>query len=187
MPTVETAATAAAVFAALYASHMVGDHIVQSARDAEAKAAPRPGQVNAGVHPWRGWPALVNHIFSYTAGQAVTLLFVALTVVPLTFPGAVAALAISASTHAVIDRRWLVWRIIHAKRAHEWEQGPYAVDQSLHIGVLLVAAVLAGAVTAAGGAVAVTAAGLALVAAAMAVEQLRARRAAGRAGDPTRL
>jgi hypothetical protein len=185
MPTVETAAVAAGTFAALYASHLFGDHVVQHHRDAEAKAAPRPGQVLAGVHPWRGWTAIANHVCSYVGVQVIALLFVAVTVVPLTFPGLAAALAVSASTHAVIDRRWLVWRLIRAKDAHEWADGPYLVDQSLHTVALLVAAVLAASVGT-GGAVLTLLASIALVAGALAYERHAALTAAP-AGDPERM
>src|SRR5690349_6317174 len=87
--------------------------------------------------------------------------------------GAIAALATSASTHAVIDRRWLVRLIIQVKGCEEWREGPYLLDQSLHAGALLVAAVLAAAVTSVGGAVVAVVAGLALVGAALFAEQRR--------------
>lgn len=58
--------------------------------------------------------------------QAVALLLVAL-VAPLTLHGAVAALAISGSTHAVIDRRWIVRAIIRAKGCHNWPEAPYLI------------------------------------------------------------
>jgi hypothetical protein len=58
---------------------------------------------------------------------------------------------VSASTHAVIDRRWLVRRLIEAKRCHGWKEAPYLLDQSIHIGVLLIAAVTAAAVRGTGG------------------------------------
>ncbi len=43
---------------------------------------------------------------------------------------------------AVIDRRWMVQAIIRAKQGHDWPDGPYLIDQSLHHGVLLAAAVV---------------------------------------------
>jgi hypothetical protein len=185
MPTIETAAVTAAVYAALHAAHMVGDHITQGHRDAEAKAAPRLGQLAAGVHPWTGWPACLRHVASYTTTQAAALLLVGLTVVPLGAAGAVAALTASAATHTVIDRRWIVRRIIQAKAAHEWPQGPYAIDQSLHTAALLVAAVLA-ATAGPAAAAATIAAGAALVGAALVVER-RAAMAPARPVDPTRM
>jgi hypothetical protein len=55
-------------------------------------------------------------------------------------------LAVSASTHAVIDRRWVVQWFLTAKGADDWTEGPYLVDQSLHLGMLLIAAVVASTV-----------------------------------------
>lgn len=186
MPTIETAAVAACAFAALFAGHHLGDHPIQPDAAAQHKGHPTDDQLAAGVHPWTGWLACARHVATYTLTQALALALISL-VAPLTLAGAAAALAASASTHAVIDRRWIVRLLIQAKGCQDWREAPYLLDQSLHIGVLLVAAVLAGAVTTASGAMVVTTAGLALVCAGLATEQLRARRAAGRAGDPSRL
>jgi hypothetical protein len=141
MSTVASAAITAVAFAALYAGHQVGDHVVQTTAHAAGKGAP----TTAGVHPWTGWAACLKHVASYTATQAVALA-IAGVAAPLSGWGVLAALAVSASTHAVIDRRWIVRRLIEAKGCQDWRDGPYLLDQSLHAGALLVAAVLGAVV-----------------------------------------
>lgn len=170
MSTAATAAVAAATFVALYAGHQIGDHVVQTATTAAAKGAPTADRLAAGAHPWAGWGACLRHVTTYTIAQVVALGLVGV-VAPLGVPGAVAALAVSASTHAVIDRRWLVRLLIRAKGCQDWHEGPYLLDQSLHAGALLVAAVLAAAVTTMSGAAAVVAAGAVLVGAALLAEK----------------
>jgi hypothetical protein len=151
MATTATAAVAAATFAALYAGHHVGDHVVQGSRTAAAK----------GARGWTGWAACLAHVTTYTLTQAAALLIVS-AVAPLGLTGAVAALTMSAASHAVIDRRWPVRLLIRAKRCETWPEGPYLLDQSLHMGFLLICAVLAAAVErpAATAGVALVAAGL---------------------------
>lgn len=166
MPTTASAAVAAATFVALYAGHQVGDHVVQSNSQAAAKGAP----VGAGLHPWTGWPACLRHVATYGLTQAAALGLVCLAA-PVRWTGVVAALAVSTSTHAVIDRRWIVRLIIRAKGCEEWREAPYLIDQSLHTGALLVASVAAAVTAGASTAGAVTLAALALVVAALAVER----------------
>jgi hypothetical protein len=113
-------------------------------------------------------------VASYTAAQAVALLLVAV-VAPMTLAGATAALTVSAATHAAVDRRWLVRAIIRAKRCEDWPDAPYLIDQSLHIGALLVAAVVAGAVTTGAGLLVAVAASALVVVGALAVERARAQ------------
>ncbi len=170
MPTVDTAAVTAVVFAALYAGHQLGDHVVQTNATALAKGAPTADLLAAGVPPWHGWRACLRHVGSYTAAQAVALLLVSVAA-PLGWRGGVAALAVSASTHAVIDRRWIVRLLIQAKDCEDWREAPYLLDQSLHVGALLVAAVLAAVVTTAGATTAVAAGTAALVGAALVAEK----------------
>ncbi|GIJ58651.1 DUF3307 domain-containing protein [Virgisporangium aurantiacum] len=164
-----TAATAAITFVALYAGHQIGDHVVQTNAVAATKGAPSAEQLAAGVSPWAGWAACLKHVASYTGTQAVALAVVWV-VSPLGPVGAAAALLVSASTHAVIDRRWLVRRLIRAKGCHDWREGPYLIDQSLHMGALLVASVL-GAAIGGVGILAVAAGAVALIAAALAAER----------------
>jgi Protein of unknown function (DUF3307) len=103
-PTIATAGITSVVFAALLAGHMLGDHPVQSDNAAAGKGHPSNDQLAAGAHPWTGWIHCLRHISSYLACQACALLLIGL-VAPLSFRGFVAALVISGSTHAVIDRR----------------------------------------------------------------------------------
>jgi hypothetical protein len=170
MSNAATAAVAAVTFAALYAGHQIGDHVVQTSATAAAKGAPTADRLAAGAAPWSGWLACLKHVSTYTITQAVALALVGL-VAPLGLHGAVAALTVTASTHAVIDRRWLVRLLIQAKGCADWREGPYLVDQSLHAGAMLVAAVLAAAVTDVRATLAVAVAGVALVGAALAAEQ----------------
>lgn len=173
MPTATTAAVAACAFIALLAAHYPADHIVQTPGDAAHKGAPDRSQLAAGVHPWTGWAACARHVATYTGTQA-GVLFLATFVAPITTPGALAALAVSASSHAVIDRRWLVRAIVDARGCHNWREAPYLIDQSLHIFAMAIAAGLAAVVTGPACAVLVGVASAALVAAGMAAERVHA-------------
>lgn len=169
------------VFIALYAGHQVGDHVLQSDSDAKAKGAPTPDLLARGAHPWTGWSACLRHVASYTLVQAVALALTSL-VAPLTLAGVLAALTLSASTHAVIDRRWLVRWLIAVKGCDGWKEAPYVIDQSLHIGVLLVASVVGAAVDTSGGALGIVALSAAIVLAALTFEHRQAV-GSGRPGD----
>jgi len=186
MPTTETAAVAASAFIGLWVGHQLGDHPIQRNADMQAKAAPDDFQIAAGTHPWSGWAACLRHVATYGLAQVATLALVSL-VAPLTLVGALTALLISTSTHAVIDRRWIVRAILRAKQALDWPDGPYHVGEALHDAMLLVAAVLATIVTTAAELAVVSVAGLALIAGGLAIERVRARSAPTRMGDPTRL
>lgn len=182
-----TAATVATcVFIALYAGHQIGDHVVQSDTVMQAKAIPSNDRLAAGANPWTGWAACTHHVSTYTLTQAAAIALICL-VAPLGLTGVLAALLASASTHAVIDRRWLVALVIRAKKCTDWPNGPYLLDQALHYGALLVAAVLAATVTTVAALAATTATAAALVAAALAMERWWARTAPRRVGDPYRL
>ncbi len=168
MPTSDTATVAAVVWIALYVGHHLGDHTLQTCAQAYRKGAPD----DPTAHPWQGWALCLRHVATYTAVQGACLGVVAL-VAPLTWPGVIAALALSGGTHAVIDRRWLVKAIVRAKHAEAWREGPYLIDQSLHYAALLLAAVLGALATTtfrAGAAVLLTAA---IVGAGLAAERLR--------------
>lgn len=185
MATTQTAAVMAAAFAALFVGHQLGDHVVQSNATAQAKATPADDRLAAGAHPWTGWNACAWHAATTTLTQTGALA-VAWLAAPLTATGVGIALLASAVSHAVIDRRWMVQRIIRAKRCHDWVEAPYLIDQSLHHGAHLVAAVMAATVTTASGAVVVGLVLVAAIVAALGVEGRRARTAAGRIGDPYR-
>ncbi len=163
-------AVTAVVFVALFAGHQVGDHIVQTNAAAHAKGAPTAELLAAGAHPWRGWGACLRHVGTYTLTQVVALILVQVAA-PVAWTGVAAALAVSASTHAVIDRRWLVRLIVRAKGCGDWPDAPYRIDQSLHVGALLVAAVLAAVTTSAAGVGAVGAGAAVLVGTALIAER----------------
>ncbi|MCP9951424.1 transcriptional regulator [Actinomadura madurae] len=140
-----------AVFAALYAAHEVGDHWLQTHRQACGKGAPG----------WRGRILCARHVATLTAVKAAAL---ALTAVVLGLPvnpyAAAAALAVDAVSHYWADRRstllaladWLGRTILPGKgefarlgdgAAAPTGTGAYALDQSWHIGWLFAAALLA--------------------------------------------
>ena len=162
-----------AAFIALFAGHQVGDHVIQSDADARGKGAPTAELLAQGTHPWAGWSACLRHVASYTTVQAAALALTSL-VAPLTLSGVISALIVSASTHAVIDRRWLVRWLIAVKGSHGWKDAPYLLDQSLHIGVLLVAAVVAAGVRTSGGALGVLGLSVGIVLGALAFERRQA-------------
>lgn len=95
------AAHFAAVFAALWVAHQVADHWVQTDRQAAHKALPG----------WRGRLACTEHVATYTA-TALLALAPLVCLLGMTLPVAqvAAGLAVSAVTHWILDRRWLlVW------------------------------------------------------------------------------
>lgn len=171
-PTTTTAAVTACVSVALSAGHWIGDHPMQPDTAAAGKGQPTDDRLTAGAHPWTGWSHLTRHLSTYLLAQAVALALIA-PVAPLTLPGAVAALAVSGSTHAVIDRRWIVRAIIRAKGCHGWADAPYLIDQALHHGAMFLAAITAALVTTTAGAAVVLVLGGALIAAGLTAEHLR--------------
>src|SRR5690242_19908824 len=106
MVSTTTATVTACVFAALYAGHEIGDHVVQSDTVMRAKAIPSNDRLAAGANPWTGWAACTHHITTYTLTQAAAVALISV-VAPVSLTGVLAARLASASTHAVIDRRWL--------------------------------------------------------------------------------
>jgi len=143
--------TAALTFSAtavtLFAAHTVADHVTgQSDWMAANKAA--AGRI--------GWRAILAHLAAYhlTLCAAVTAVVAAFRL-PATAAGAVTALAVSAVTHAALDRRWPLIAIMRWTRtsafaalrvpvtgseAAGWYPGRYAADQALHTGALCLAA-----------------------------------------------
>jgi hypothetical protein len=186
MPTVTTAAVCAVTALALYAGHQVGDHIVQLPRDVEAKGLPRDDRLAAGVHPFTGWGACLRHVSTYLATQAVALLLVSLAA-PIGWRSMVTALIVSGSTHAVIDRRWIVRLVVRSRGCQEWAEGPYLIDQTLHVAAMFVAAVATATVTSPVGLAVVAGAGGLLVPVALLVEGRLAAAAISRPGDPFRM
>ncbi|MEU6925526.1 hypothetical protein [Streptomyces sp. NPDC046631] len=144
-----TAVRAIGAYAALNASHDVGDFWGQ--RDTEALAKGGPG--------WEGRAACARHVASYTATQALALYAADRTLnLNLDWRRAALALAVSAGTHYIADRSGGRWRedgpstalVRFARRTGHtgWlERDPGAgalLDQSWHKGWIAVAAVIAG-------------------------------------------
>lgn len=153
----------AATYAALRTMHDLGDHLVQTDRQAAGKASTEEST----------WvPAMTGHVTSYTATQIAGLALADKVLGLRLHPGAVAAAAaFSASTHAFLDRRWPVRRAMELTRSPGFAQGtftmtgnrvladqstpitaarlvvplngPYLADQALHHGVLFLAAMIA--------------------------------------------
>ncbi|MGP4030211.1 transcriptional regulator [Actinomadura sp. 3N407] len=146
----------AAVFVTLYAAHQVGDHWVQTHVQACGKGAPG----------WAGRWLCARHVATLTATKVVALALVTVVLALPLNPWAVAAgLAVDAVSHYWADRRttllalvaWLDRTVLPGKTAfarlgqprpgHDdaphLGTGAYALDQSWHVGWLLVAALLA--------------------------------------------
>ncbi|MET8297882.1 transcriptional regulator [Streptomyces sp. NPDC005180] len=150
------AATFAAVFAALYVAHSVGDHWVQTSRQSADKG--KPG--------WTGRLADARHVATLTLTKLVVLLPVALLLdLRLSLAGVAAGLGVDALTHWWADRRSTLARLAKAcglaefyslgtgahpfhpvtaegKPAAHLGTGAYALDQAFHHLWLLVAALI---------------------------------------------
>jgi Protein of unknown function (DUF3307) len=127
----------------LLVAHQIGDHVVQSDRQAAGKAGAGADAV---------W-AMVGHLAGYHAVAAVLLVGAfAVLGLPLTVAGTVAGLGFSVLTHAVLDRRTPVRSLLRALGAPRFAEtttpvcGVYAADQALHQLALLVSALLIAAV-----------------------------------------
>lgn len=141
------AAVFAAVLAALYVAHHVGDHWIQTHHQACGKGAPT----------WAGRMLCARHVATLTFTKVVVLLVtVAVTHLALSPVAVVAALALDAATHYVIDRRTPLARLaqlLGKKGFHDLGDGmaaptgtgAYALDQSLHLLFLWVAALIIAA------------------------------------------
>lgn len=146
-----TLATFATVAAVLAVGHDLADHVIgQTDHQAKGKAAPTEGEVAAGASPRRGWGACLAHVAQYHAVMAA-MLALAWAVLPLhlSWTGVAAALALSAGSHALLDRRWPVrWILEHigsgefAKLKTAGMNGMYLTDQALHRTALLLCALL---------------------------------------------
>jgi hypothetical protein len=120
------------LFPALLAGHLLGDWVAQNDWEATNKT--------------RSWPALAAHVASYHLVMGMLLL------IPILRDGwpagkALAVLAVSAGTHALIDRREPVRRLMRAAGSPGFatvEWGVIAVDQALHLSILAVLAALLG-------------------------------------------
>ena len=133
-------ASYAAAYALLRAAADVADHWVQSDHQARHKALPGA----------EGHKALAAHVASYSATQGAALLvgnrLLGLGLRPRSIA---AALALSASTHYLIDRRWPVRRAAERLGKGRFYElggplgGAYLLDQSAHHAAEAVAAYLA--------------------------------------------
>jgi hypothetical protein len=149
MPSTPAAATFAALFAALYAAHTVADHWVQTQHQADAKG--RPG--------WPGRLACLAHVTTYSLTALAAVALVAWRLGLDLAPGHLAAgLTVSAVTHYLADRRTPLRRLAELTGSGRFYAlgtprpgrddnpsigtGAYALDQSWHIGWLLVAALV---------------------------------------------
>jgi hypothetical protein len=120
----------ATVFLVLLAGHLLGDWVAQTDWQATTKT--------------RSWAALTAHVASYHLLMGLLLL------IPILRDGwpagkALAALAASAITHAVIDRRWPVRALLRVAGSPGFatvEWGVIAVDQALHLFILAMLALL---------------------------------------------
>jgi hypothetical protein len=118
------------VFLLLLTGHLLGDWVAQSDWQATNKT--------------RSWAALAAHVAGY---HLVMGLLLVLPVVRDGWPAgkALAVLAMSAATHALIDRRWPVRALLRVAGSPGFatvEWGVIAVDQALHLSILAMLAVL---------------------------------------------
>jgi len=122
----------ATVFLVLLAGQLLGDWVAQT-------------DWQAATNKTRSWAALTAHVASYHLMGLLLL-------IPILRDGwpagkALAALAASAITHAVIDRRWPVRALMRAAGSPGFatvEWGVIVVDQALHLFILVILAVLLG-------------------------------------------
>lgn len=134
---------------ALYVAHQIADHWVQTERQATQKSMPG----------WAGRWACTKHVatLTFTLGLTVTSL-AALLPLAIPWPKILAGLAINAVSHYIADRRtplrWMA-KALAGKRQFvnlglpregrddnpSLGTGLYALDQSWHLGWLLVVAV----------------------------------------------
>lgn len=144
------AVTFAVVFAALWVGHQVGDHWVQTERQAATKMAPG----------WGGRRACAAHVVTLTVTKAACLGLV-VAVLGVRVSGALVAtgLALDAASHYWADRRVTLrklaseaghsqfWRLGQPREGHDDNPvlgtGAYALDQSWHAGWLFLAALIA--------------------------------------------
>ncbi len=142
---IQTLATFAATLPILLVAHNLADHVTgQSDTMAAHKALPGA----------KGWAANLRHVGAYHLTLAAVGLLAWLTL-PIHWSALGTALALgwSAATHALLDRRWPVRRILRAFRAGGFAElnsggisGLYLSDQALHHAALLVCAILASTV-----------------------------------------
>lgn len=146
-----TLATFAVMLPVLIVSHDLADHVIgQTDHQAARKGAPTPEAVAGGADPHAGWGANLAHVGQYHLAVGAFLALVwAVLPLPLTWTGLAAGLAFSAVTHAFLDRRWPVRRLLRLVRSAGFADlrsngmnGMYLTDQALHRTALVVSALL---------------------------------------------
>ena len=129
------------MFVALFAGHMVGDHLVQTHEIATQKTDP-------GL--W-GWLNMGLHLSGYGICQLAALGAVILLGAPITGLGLAVGMVCSLATHGFLDRRWPVeWFQRHTGSAgfidpelhRSGINGMYLSDQAAHVACLFAAAFL---------------------------------------------
>lgn len=119
-----------ALLAALWAAHDLADHVVQTDHQAANKAS--------------SWRAMSGHVGSYTAVQLLALAALrGLADVRPSWRRTLVGVALSASTHALLDRRWPVAAILRATSSPgfatstivrvEWEANGHGLPHSAGI------------------------------------------------------
>lgn len=138
--------TFAAAWIALITAHHVADYLLQT--DWMAANKPAPGEQPAAARCGRAlsWAANQAHAGAHTLAELSALLLLAGTVgLPLHAAGVATAIALTHVTHGLIDRRWIVrWWMTHTGQSGYYASGAGAphVDQTLHLLVLVAAAIL---------------------------------------------
>ena len=132
---------------ALSVAHQLGDHLVQTDRQAVRKADPHSYGRGAATR------AMAGHLVGYHLTALVVLVGTALVLrVPLRLSGVAAGLAFSALTHGLLDLRWPVRALLRSVGAPRFAEastpvsGLYAADQALHRLALLISALLVATV-----------------------------------------
>lgn len=158
MATTSHVAAFAALAVAMLALHLPLDMWVQT----EGQAAHKGDRVSwrevratgLGIDKWvrvngRGWVAVAGHVGTYTLGMAGGLGMVAVVLgLGLDPARLVAALALTAATHAWADRRHtLAWLARTLGKGEFWHReapvpGAFWLDQAWHVGWLGVAALI---------------------------------------------
>lgn len=132
-------ATFGVALLALLIGHQLGDHIAQTDKQADNKAA----KGHAGLR------AMAGHLLTYhlTAGAVLAGVAFALEL-RLSVAGVVAGFAFSIVSHAILDRRTPVRGLLRLTRSPVFAEqtspvcGMYVADQALHWFSLLVSALL---------------------------------------------
>lgn len=151
-----TIAEFAGTFAALYAAHMVGDHFVQTHKQACGKGAHSAEDESV---TRMGRMLCLQHVASLTGTKAVFILGMELmTGTRLSALWVVLGLVIDAASHYWADRRFTLAKLCEKIGKGDFYRlgtprdgrddnpslgtGAYALDQSWHIGWLFVAALI---------------------------------------------